>query len=343
MAELKASSVKGFLAKPERYRIYLFYGDDQGSISERARQLALSLTNNKRESIITFSDAQLNTDPQSVLQEALSLNFFSESIAIICHSAPRGLLPVCEQILDEQVQGNPVLIEAYEMKKDAALIKKLKAHPQAVIIPCYQDTAKDVLEMIDHLTQEAALKIAPDIKQRLATRLGHNRLLTRRELEKLTLYAHGKTQISWEDVTACIIDVAEHGLEDMSDALFLGERQKMLHELDSLFREGQDVQALIITLTRQADRLAKWALEVQEGKRALNENGFQDIFWSRRENTIRAVRNMTKLTPVTKPLDAFSETILMSRKHPDLAKEIVTRACLKVCGWMAPSSRATAS
>ena len=57
------------------------------------------------------------------------------------------------------------------------------------------------------------MQITPDAKRLLLARLGADRALSRAEIDKLVLYAHGKTTIEESDVEAAVGDAAELALD----------------------------------------------------------------------------------------------------------------------------------
>ena len=76
--------------------------------------------------------------------------------------------------------------------------------------------------MRDALRAEG-LSIAPDALDDAVSRLGSDRGVTRRELEKLALYAHGQKQVTLEDVRAVMGDEAEARSEEACDAAGSGD------------------------------------------------------------------------------------------------------------------------
>ena len=67
------------------------------------------------------------------------------------------------------------------------------------------------------------LSIAPDALEDAVSRLGSDRGVTRREMEKLALYMHGQKQVSLEDVRAVMGDEAEARSESACDAAGSGD------------------------------------------------------------------------------------------------------------------------
>jgi DNA polymerase-3 subunit delta len=68
-----------------------------------------------------------------------------------------------------------------------------------------------------------------------ASRLGSDRGVTRQEIEKLVLYAHGRKQVTLEDVRAVLGDEAEARSEEVSDAAGSGDFARLDLALERLW------------------------------------------------------------------------------------------------------------
>ena len=77
------------------------------------------------------------------------------------------------------------------------------------------------------------------------SRLGSDRGVTRREIEKLVLYMHGQKQVSLEDVRAIMGDEAEARSESACDAAGSGDLAGLDRELERLWAsDTQPAQVL---------------------------------------------------------------------------------------------------
>jgi DNA polymerase-3 subunit delta len=89
------------------------------------------------------------------------------------------------------------------------------------------------------------LSIAPDALEEAVARLGNDRGVTRRELEKLLLYMHGQKQVTLADVRAVMGDEAEARSESACDAAAGGDLVRLDRELERLWAsDTQPAQVL---------------------------------------------------------------------------------------------------
>ena len=73
---------------------------------------------------------------------------------------------------------------------------------------------RDLGDVVRDALRAEGLSIAPDALDDAVSRLGSDRGVTRRELEKLALYMHGQKQVTLEDVRAVMGDEAEARSEE---------------------------------------------------------------------------------------------------------------------------------
>ena len=107
--------------------------------------------------------------------------------------AGNGLADLFEGFLDDPPGDALVVVEAGDLAKGAALRKLFeeddKPPPR---FACYADTARNLEDVVREALRAEGLSIAPDALADAVSRLGSDRGVTRRELEKLALYAKGQ-------------------------------------------------------------------------------------------------------------------------------------------------------
>src|SRR5262249_9142097 len=114
------------------------------------------------------------------------------------------------------------VIEAGDLKRGAPLRAFCERAPHIAVLPCYVDAERGLARLIDDEMRAAGLTIAPDARTLLTSLLGGDRLASRSELRKLTLYAHGQARIEIDDVMAVVADASMLALDALVDAAFAG-------------------------------------------------------------------------------------------------------------------------
>ena len=176
------------------------------------------------------------------------------------------------------------MIEAGELRPESPLRKACERAKTAVAIACYPDGERDLAKLIDDELRLSNLRIAADARAVLTTLLGGDRQASRNELKKLALYAHGKTEVTLDDVMAVVADASELKIDPIVDGAFAGKPELVESEFAKAMVAGTYPGMIISAAQRQAAWLHKSALAVAEGTptSTLLDSGFPRLHFSRK-------------------------------------------------------------
>jgi DNA polymerase-3 subunit delta len=159
--------------------------------------------------------------------------------------AGNDLADLFESFLDDPKGDALVVIEGGDLAKTGALRKLFDGHKTAIAVQCYPDSVRDLGDVVRDALRAEGLSIAPDALEDAVSRLGSDRGVTRREIEKLLIYMHGQKQVTIEDVRAVMGDEAEARSESACDAAGSGDLVRLDRELERLWvSDTQPAQVL---------------------------------------------------------------------------------------------------
>ena len=224
-------------APPKGLMMALVYGPDAGLVQERAEKLLKTVTPDLTDPFNTadLSEAVLLADPARLADEAAAISMMGGRRTVRVRGAGNDLAELFEGFLDDPKGDALIVIEAGDLAKTSALRKVFDGHKSAAAIQCYPDSVRDLADVVRDALRAEGLSIAPDALEECVARLGSDRGVTRRELEKLTLYMHGKKQVVLEDIRAVMGDEAEARSEAACDAAGSGDLAKLDRELERLW------------------------------------------------------------------------------------------------------------
>jgi DNA polymerase-3 subunit delta len=182
--------------------------------------------------------------------------------------AGNSLAKLFERFLDEPAGDALVVVEGGDLSKGTGLRRVFEEADNAASIACYGDNARDLPDVIRDALKFVGLSIAPDALDDAASRLGSDRGVTRRELEKLALYAHGRKSVSIEDVRAVLGDEAEVRSEEALDAAGQGDLKRLDLALERLWTAGTSPIAIVRMAMSHFQRLALARAELERGETA---------------------------------------------------------------------------
>jgi DNA polymerase III subunit delta len=269
MVAVKTHQANAFLAALDRVpSAILLYGGDAGLVAERATQLAKRLT--ERDSppgeIIRLDDASLEEDPGRIFVELQTAPMFGGRKVLRTIAGRRVTAAQLKPLIEGgDLQGH-LIVEAGNLRPDDALRALFEKSPAAAAIACFPDEARDLEVVMREVFAPGKMQITPEAKRLLLARLGADRALSRAEIDKLVLYAHGKSMIEESDVEAAVGDAAELALDRIVMAAASGRTAAALAECDRSVASGESAQAVIAALQRHFLRLHRMRGTLDAGR-----------------------------------------------------------------------------
>ena len=262
---LPAQRVEAFLRRPDpEIRAVLLFGPDSGLVRERADTLARSVCPDLRDPfrVAELTAAALAGDPARLADEAAQISLTGGRRVVRVREAGDSLAPLFARFLGAPVGDGLVIGEAGDLSGRAALRRVFDEAPSGAAIGCYPDSARDLAAVIRESLAAHHVQASRDALDFLAAHLGEDRLLTRAELEKLTLYAGDGGRIDLDDARAVTADSAALSLDDAILAAAEGDAAALDRALARVFQEGESPVTVIRALLRHLQRLHLLAARV---------------------------------------------------------------------------------
>lgn len=265
MPKIDARRLPAFLTDPGGCRVVLLHGDDPGLIRERAEALVRTVAEGDALRLVEIGKDQLRA-PAVLANEAASSPLTGGRCLVRVRDAGDG-----KQVTDaaKAALAGPgpglVVIEAPELRGSAALMKAVEAAPQGAVIACYRERGSELSASIGRILGELGVSAEPAALEWLAQRLGEDRMLLRRELEKLALFVGTGGRVTPEDAVACVAEGSALDLEEALMAALTGEVAVADKALDTAFAEGANAVQVVRAALRHVQRLYQASLAVAGG------------------------------------------------------------------------------
>ncbi len=261
--KIDARSADRFAAKPyPDIRAVLVYGPDDGLVKERADMLTASVVEDPRDPfrVAELSVGDLKDDPARLTDEVAAMAFGGGRRVVRLRSSEDSLAPLFASFLAAPPGGDTlVVLEAGDLPPRSKLRALFEKETSSAALPCYRDEEGTLESLIRETFAQAGYRATPEAIAFLRDHLGTNRLLTRRELEKLMLYKgpveDGHSSIDMDDVLACVGDSAHLTLDDLSFAVGDGDLAQVERSLTKAFAEGLHAVPLLRAVSGHFIRL----------------------------------------------------------------------------------------
>jgi DNA polymerase III subunit delta len=334
MVALKASEIEKFLARPDPARpIMLVFGPDAGLVRERAEALVRASIDDAKDpfQLARLDGDDLASEPTRLVEEANTIPLFGGRRAVWVKAGSRNFAPAVEAVVAAASQDCRVVIEAGDLKRTAPLRALCERAKNAVALPCYADTERDLVRLIDDEMREAGLAISPEARAALVPLLGGDRLASRHEIAKLALFARGKAQVELDDVMAVVADASTLALDGLIDAAFAGRTTELEVQFGKARTAGTAPGTIVSTALRQVTQLHRARLAVEDGASVSEATGvIQPFVHFSRKAAVEAVLRSWTSARLERAMAQLAEALLESRKQAGLADVIAQRTLLSL-------------
>jgi len=297
--KVAAGQVEGFLRRPDpQIRAVLLFGPDAGLVRERADTLARAVCPDLRDPfrVAELTAATLAADPARLADEAAQISLMAGRRVVRLRDAGDQQAPLFARFLADMPGDAMVVAEAGELPSRSALRRAFEEAAHAAAIGCYPDNARDLAAIIRDTFAAHRIAISRDAVAFLVEHLGGDRLLTRAELEKLTLYAGAGGRIELADAQVVISDSAALSLDDAVLAAAEGDAAALDRALARVFQEGDSAVTMIRALLRHLHRLHVLSIQLTGGGSIDNviRNARPPIFFKQQDSWRRQLQRWTE-------------------------------------------------
>ena len=244
----------GFLANPGRACAVVLFGDDAGLIRERSDMLVCSVAGSLDD---PFRVVDLQGDGSDRLaDEASGLPLTGGRRVVRLRDATDSATARLKLLLERAPPGLAV-IEAPSLTGRSRLVKLAETAPAAAAIGCYVESGAELASVIRETLAGEGVRIEPEALAWVTARLGADRAATRREVEKLALFAGRGGTLDLAAVSACVGDASGLSLDDALFAATSGDVAGTDRALGLALSEGATAVGVLRAALGHMDRLAR--------------------------------------------------------------------------------------
>src|SRR5262249_27751474 len=196
-------------------------------------------------------------------------------------------------------------------------------------LPCYADSERDLVRLIDDEMRDAGLAISPQARAALVPLLGGDRLASRHEIRKLAVFARGKARVELEDVMAVVAAASTLALDGLIDAAFAGRTSELEVQFGKARTAGTAPGTIVSAALRQVAQLHKARLSVEEGVPIGDAvQSIQPFVHFSRKAAVEAALKTWTSARLERAMAELAEAALEARRQSAMAGLVAARAVL---------------
>jgi len=334
MTALKAYEVERFLSRPlSGGGVFLIYGPDAGLVRERAKILVdrFSGTDPDHMGLINLQMSELDAEPDRLAVAANTPSLFGGQTIVRIRNAGKSLAPLLQQLLDHPHQA-ALIIEAGNLLPRDKLRSIAEAAKNAYTLPCFPDNERDLSALIRTTFEQAGITLEAGSVPVLSGLLGNDREITRREMEKLVLFANENKYLTIEDIITLCGDNSKIALDKIVDAAGCGHAANLETALHRAFNSGTDAQQVLGSALRHFSWLRKLRTKIDAGSAPSEvlKTTFPRPHFSRTSALEQQLR-LWNDDALANANARIQEAIFRSRQDAQLRQSIAQRTLLAIC------------
>jgi DNA polymerase-3 subunit delta len=364
--------IQQFLESPAPdVRAVLLYGPDAGLVRERADGLVRGVAGDLGDPfrVTELSPDEIAKEPARLFDEAAAIAMTGGRRAVRLRGPGDGLSDLLSQFLEDPPGDGLVVLEAGDLPPRSRLRKLFEAADRAAALPCYRDEGRDLEALVEDMARGAGYRMSREARAYLAVNLGGDRLLTRREMEKLLLYmgpgttdrapdgaqgggtdssgdgaaAGREREITLAHVQACVGDSAERTLDDLVFALGDRNLSEIERTLTRVFQEGVSWVSPLRAAARHFERIHRVAGSLRDGTKVESAMARlrPPVFWKFRARFQRQVQHWS-LEQLTAALSRLTEAELEGKRGRAAGEVVCAHAIFAIASQRPPKSAKSA-
>ena len=349
MAEIKSHEFDRFAEHGTGgYRIFVIYGPDRGLVSERASLLAKKsgVAEDDPFAMLKLDISDLHNDPGRLLDEVNALGLFGGAKLVWLRGASneKPLLDAMSVLAAGPDPANILIVEAGDLKNGSGLRKIAEPAKTVAVIPCYADDAKALNALIDAELGQDGLTITPAARKHLLDLLGGDRVASRNEIRKLSLYCRGNGTVEEEDVSAIIGDASGVSTDEAVDAILTGNLPALRHSLQKVATSKTPIFLVLQSCLKQFQMMDLMRAEMEEKNQQVGQVMMtlgRHIHFKRKPIIEKALRSWTPAA-LSRETQRLQAAILQTRQKQSLEDSIAFQALMAIALQSARSQRQTA-
>ena len=308
----------------EKGKVLLFYGKNEG--------LKREIIDNKRDQkkIVNYEEKTILEDKENFLNNFLSNSFFEEEKIIVINRATDKILPIIEEIVDNQLNDEILIINSEILEKKSKLRKFFETDKKNICVPFYEDNYQTLLFLAQSFFKNINLKISNQNINIIIERAKNDRVSLKNELEKIECYTYKKKTIEISEILKLTNLAENYNISELTDQCLAKNKKKTLSILNENNHTSEDNILILRNFLYKLKRLRKLKKELEIKKNfELTISSFKPaIFW-KDKTIVKQQLQIWSLNQIKSLIKKVNYLELQMKKKSQISNHIVNNFILE--------------
>ena len=306
---------------------FLFYGENSGFINDTIENL---FKINYSGHIYTYDELDLIKDDEIIKNLILNKSFFEDEKLVIINRVTDKFYELFNKIHSYNTDGIKIILKAGILEKKSIIRKFFESENNILISAFYEDNYQTLLNLAKNFIQKKQLKISIQNVNYIIERSRNNRIILKKELEKIALFGKNKSFIEIKDILKLTNLAEDYKISELIDHYFANNNKKLLNILnENNFLKEEDIIILRMFLSK-LKRLKKIKEQFVNKKNLdiIITNLRPPVFWKDKEILKKQVEQIT-LDKINHLIKKVTNIELNIKKNPNFSNKIISNFILE--------------
>ena len=131
--------------KPNNYKFYLFYGDNEGLKEENIKKL---FEKNYQDKIHRYEEKEILDNINTFFNSVLTKSFFDNEKLIIINRTTDKIRTIIEDLIEKNPEDIQIILNSKNLEKKSTLRKLFEKEKSIVCVPFYEDNNQTLNSII---------------------------------------------------------------------------------------------------------------------------------------------------------------------------------------------------
>ena len=307
--------------KLNNFKLYLFYGDNEGLKEQTIKNLFEKKYLNK---IQRYDEKEILDNINDFFNGILTKSFFDNEKLIVINRATDKIRTIIEDLMEKNPEDIQIILNSKNLEKKSTLRKLFEKEKSIVCIPFYEDNNQTLNSIISLFFRNKKIPISQQLINVLVERSRGDRKNLNNELEKIENFSLNKKNLNIQEITKLTNLADNYSASELVDHSLAKNTRKTVTILGENNYSDEDNIIIIRTLLAKLKRLVKIYDLIDE------KNNIEQaisackppIFWKDKPLVTQQIRSWKK-DGLEQLIYKTNEIELLVKKNSVLAKNIL--------------------
>jgi len=308
--------------KIKDYKLYLFYGDNEGLKDETIINL---FEKSYQDKIHRYEEKEILDNVNSFFNSVLTKSFFDKEKLIIINRATDKIKETVEDLIEKKPDDIKIILNSKNLEKKSTLRKIFEKEKSIICVPFYEDNNQTLNSIISLFFRNRKIPISQQLINVLIERSRGDRKNLNNELKKIEAYSLNKKNLNLEEIIKLTNLADNYSASELVDQSLAKNTRKTVTILNENNYSDEDNIIIIRTLLTKLKRLIK-IYELVDEKNDIElaiSASKPPIFWKDKPLVIQQIRSWKK-NHLKNLIYKTNEIELLIKKNSTIARNILS-------------------